>query len=233
MTGAAGAASFAALWLAGSLAPGVPGQPIGVSAAFVLRTTDSAGTEAVAGTLRFSTGGELCVQVTSPHAQTMLLSPREITLFYPDRDLALVATVKAGQAPPMLGALAAGIVDPGSTLPPRSTVIETKRDGANLVVRWRVVDSDGRELGEMRAREAREGTTLLEIFDKGGKPDRKFSFGDRVLVGGRSVPRAIRAEYFAVKRTEQWELSNVMKGATGEKPCPRPGPTTKIQPLPW
>jgi hypothetical protein len=89
----------------------------------------------------------------------------------------------------------------------------------------------------MRAREAREGTTALEILDKSGQPERKFAFADRIVVAGRSVPRAIQAEYFSKQRplrTEQWLLSNVVKsGAAGERPCPRPGPTTKIQPLPW
>jgi hypothetical protein len=214
------------------------GAPLALAADFVLQLGDDGGrtTDTVSGSLSVVPGGETCVMVKKPLAQEMRLSPRELVIYYPDRDLALVATVSSRQAPPMLDALLAGVVDPGSTLPSASRLVEERHVDGKLYTRWRVVDDGGHEIGEMRATESRDGALAMDLVDTGGKPLRRFSFADRVRVGARSVPRAIVAEYFATGvrvRREQWSLLNLTR-LDGRRPgCARLGPRTKVQNLPW
>lgn len=224
-----------------SEAPRAPaGASLTLSADFVLKTTDTQGIETVTGALRFVPGGDVCVAVKSPRVQEMHLSLRALVIYYPDRDLAFVANVVPPHAPPMLDALAAGIADPGSTLPNQSKLIERKRANGNLSTRWRVIDGAGQELGEMRSAESREGVLSLDLYDTAGKPQRRFSFGDRLRVGGRSVPRTIGAEYFAAggarQRQEQWTLTNLTRAddlRTAAIGCAHLGPRTKVQDLQW
>jgi hypothetical protein len=152
----------------------------------------------------------------------------------------LVANIVPPRAPPMLDALAAGIADPGSTLPSQSKLIETRRADGNLFTRWRVIDGAGQELGEMRTGESHSGAFSLDLLDAAGKPQRRFSFGDRVRVGSRSVPRSIGAEYFAAggarQRQERWTLANVTRfdqGRVAPIGCAHLGPRTKVQELQW
>jgi hypothetical protein len=217
-----------------------PAAGLALSADFVLKTIDAQGTETVTGTLSFVPGGDVCVAVKRPNLQEMHLSPRELVIYYPERDLALVAEIGPPHAPPMLDALAAGLADPGSTLPDQSKLIETTRANGNLFTRWRVVDASGHELGEMRAGESRGGAFSIELLDQTGKPQRRFSFGDRVRVGARSVPRSIGAEYFAAggarQRQEQWTLANLTRfdqGRAAPIGCAHLGPHTKVQELQW
>ena len=226
--------------LVSAAVPGAPAAPaVSLSASFVLKTIDAQGTDTVSGALNFIPGGEVCVAVKSPTVQEMHLSPRELVIYYPERDLAFVAHFDPSRPPPMLDALAAGIVDPGSTLPSESKLLERKRENGNLVTRWRVVAS-GTETGEMRTVESRAGAISIELSEKSGKPQRRFTFGDRIRVGAHSVPRTIVADYFAAggvqKREEQWSLADVTKpdprhpARTG---CARLRPETKIQTLQW
>ncbi len=136
---------------------GPPAAPaVSLSANFVLKTIDAQGTDTVSGAVSFIPGGEVCVAVKTPVVQEMRLAPRELVIYYPERDLAFVARFEPTQPPPMLDALAAGIVDPGSTLPSESKLLEQKRENGNLVTRWRVVVG-GTETGEMRTVESRAG----------------------------------------------------------------------------
>jgi len=213
---------------------------LALSADFVLKTIDAQGTETVTGALSFIPGGDVCVAVKSPNLQEMHLSPRELVIYYPAEDMAFVANVVPPHAPPMLDALAAGVADPGSTLPTQSKLLEKRWADGNLFTRWRVVDGSGQELGEMRAGESRSGAFSLDLFDKAGKPQRRFAFGDRVRVGARSVPRTIGAEYFAAggarQRQEQWTLANVTRfdeRRAAPIGCAHLGPHTRIQELQW
>ncbi|HVY40180.1 MAG TPA: hypothetical protein VHM31_19710 [Polyangia bacterium] len=215
--------------------PGGATGSVSLAADFVLKTVDAAGTETVSGALSFVPGGEICVAVKSPRLQEMRLSPREMVIYYPDRDLAFVAHL----APPMLDALAAGLVDPASTLPAGSKLLERKRANGELLTRWRVVDGSGKELGELRAVENRMGARSIELVDGHGQPQRRFTFGDRVRVGIRTVPRTVVADYYAPggarQREEQWTLDRIarfdpQKGPVG---CAKLGAQTKIQPLQW
>ncbi|HEY4393411.1 MAG TPA: hypothetical protein VGP64_05090 [Polyangia bacterium] len=236
--GAAAVAVWSAVLAVAAPAPGA--RSISLRASFVLKTIDAQGTDVVSGAVNFVPGGEVCVAVKSPNVQEMHLTPRELTIYYPDRDLAFVAHFEPPQPPPMLDALAAGIVDPASTLPPDSKLIERKRDKGNLVTRWRAVDAAGKAIGEMRAVESRAGALSLELLDPSGKPQRRFTFGDRVTVGAHSVPRSIVADYFAAggvqKREEQWSLADVAP-LDPRRPltigCARLRPQTKIQALSW
>jgi hypothetical protein len=232
--------SISASILASAVVPGGPAVPaVSLSASFVLKTIDAQGTDTVSGVVTFVPGGDICVAVKSPTMQEMHLSPRELVIYYPERDLAFVAHFEPPHTPPMLDALAAGIVDPGSTLPSESKLIEQKRENGNLMTRWRVV-AGGNEMGEMRTVESRAGAISLELTEKSGKPQRRFTFGDRVRVGVHSVPRTIIADYFAAggvqKREEQWSLADVAKlDPRHPAPigCARLRPQTKIQTLQW
>ena len=219
--------------------PPAPPSSAPLAADFVLKTTDQRGTETVSGALELLPGGEICLDVKSPRVQEMRLAPREMVIYYPDRDLAFVAHLAPPDSPPMLEALAAGLVDPGSTLPKGSKLLEQKHANGELITRWRVVDDNGNELGEMRAVESRAGARSVDLTDKGGHPQRRFSFDNRVRVGTHSVPRAIVADYFEEggvrQRHEQWTLDHVSRldpqkaNAIG---CAKLRPQTKIQPLP-
>jgi hypothetical protein len=221
-------------------APGAPTAPaVSLSASFVLKTIDAQGTDTVSGAVSFIPGGEVCVAVKTPVVQEMHLTPRELVIYYPERDLAFVARFDPSHPPPMLDALAAGIVDPGSTLPSESKLLERKRENGNLVTRWRVV-AGGAEAGEMRTVESRAGAISIELSEKSGKPQRRFTFGDRIRVGTHSVPRTIVADYFAAggvqKREEQWSLADVIKPdprRLAQIGCARLRPETKIQTLQW
>ena len=219
--------------------PAPPPSSAPLAADFVLKTTDERGTDTVSGALAILPGGEICVDVKSPRLQQMKLSPREMVIYYPDRDMAFVAHLAAADSPPMLEALAAGLVDPGSTLPKGSKLIEQKHANGELITRWRVLDDNGKQLGEMRAVESRAGARSVELTDKAGQPQRRFTFDNRVRVGTSSVPRAIVADYYAQggarQRQEQWTLDRVSRldpqkaNAIG---CAKLRPQTKIQPLP-
>jgi hypothetical protein len=221
-------------------APAPGARTISLAARFVLKTIDTQGTDIVSGAVNFVSGGEVCVAVKSPNVQEMHLTARELTIYYPDRDLAFVAHFEPPQPPPMLDALAAGVVDPASTLPPQSKLVERKREKGNLVTRWRAVDASGNAIGEMRAVESRAGALSVELMDPSGRPQRRFTFGDRVTVGAHSVPRSIVADYFAAggvqKREEQWSLADVAP-LDPRRPvsigCARLRPQTKIQALSW
>ena len=221
----------------------VPGPAVApavsLSASFVLKTIDAQGTDTVSGAISFIPGGEVCVAVKSPVVQQMRLAPRELVIYYPEQDLAFVAHFEPTQPPPMLDALAAGIVDPGSTLPSESKLLEQKQQNGNLVTRWRVVVR-GAETGEMRTVESRAGAISIELSEKSGKPQRRFTFGDRIRVGTHSVPRTIVADYFAAggvqKREEQWSLADVTRPDPrhpAQIGCARLRPETKIQTLKW
>jgi hypothetical protein len=214
--------------------------PLTISAEFELETADAGDTAKLTGALSFIPGGSVCVQVKTPRRQEMLLSIRELVIYYPEQDLALTAHISARQAPPMLDAIAAGLVDPASTLPARSKLLEQKRVGPNLLTRWRTVDDKGETLGEMRSVESRDGVLSIELVSPDGKPQRRFSFADRLRVGARSVPRQIVAEYFARdgarRRQERWGLSHVAPlgaGAMSPSACARRGPKTRVQELVW
>jgi hypothetical protein len=236
----AGAAALAVVSTVVAAAAPAPGaRSLSLAATFVLTTIDAQGTDVVSGAMTFVPGGDVCVAVKSPNVQEMHLTPRELTIYYPDRDLAFVAHVEPPKPPPMLDALAAGIVDPASTLPAQSTLIEQKRDQANLVTRWRVVDASGTALGEMRTVESRAGALSVELYAPSGKPQRRFTFADRVRVGAHSVPRSIVADYFSAggvqQREERWSLADVTP-VDPRRPvsigCARLRPQTKIQALP-
>ena len=220
--------------------PGATSAPaVSLSAGFVLKTIDAQGTDTVSGAVSFIPGGEVCVAVKTPVVQEMHLSPRELVIYYPERDLAFVARFDPSQPPPMLDALAAGIVDPGSTLPSESKLLERRRENGNLVTRWRVI-AGGAETGEMRTVESRAGAISIELSEKSGKPQRRFTFGDRIRVGTHSVPRTIVADYFAAggvqKREEQWSLTDVTRPDPRHPApigCARLRPETKIQALQW
>ncbi len=232
----------AALGLTAAAAEGPPAASTGsvsMAADFVLKTVDASGSESVSGALTFIPGGEICVAVKSPRLQEMHLSPRELVIYYPDRDLAFVAHLAPPQAPPMLDALAAALVDPSSTLPSGSKLLDRKHAGGELTTRWRVLDAGGHDLGEMRAVETRQGARSIELVDKAGQPQRRFTFGERVRVGIRSVPRTIVADYFSPggtrQREEQWTLDRISRfdPAKGVPGCAKLGAQTKIQPLTW
>jgi hypothetical protein len=237
------AASVAAVASTFLLAPasGPPGAPpVALSASFVLKTIDAQGSETITGAVSFIPGGDVCVAVKAPRLQEMHLTPRELVIYYPDRDLALVAHLGPQQAPPMLDALAAGMVDPGSTLPAQSQLIERTHVGSSLQTRWRVLDGDGKALGEMRVVEAREGASSVELLQPSGQPQRRFTFADRVRVGARSVPRTIVADYFGAggkrQREEQWSLDGVARldpRHAAPADCARLRPQTKVQALTW
>ena len=234
------AALLSVALVAADVPPPAPTSSAPLAADFVLKTTDTHGTDTVSGALQLVPGGEICVAVKSPRPQEMRLAPREMVIYYPDRDLAFVARLVPPQPPPMLDALAAGLVDPSSTLPKGSKLIEQKRANGELTTRWRVVDDSGKETGEMRVVESRAGARSIELIDANGKPQRHFTFDDRVRVGTRSVPRAIVAEYFAPggtrQRQEQWTLANVSRFDPQKgNPigCAKLGPQTKIQNLTW
>jgi hypothetical protein len=237
-SGAAAVAILSTVLSGPAPAPGA--RSVSLAASFVLKTIDAQGTDVVSGALNLVPGGEVCVAVKSPNVQEMHLTPRELTIYYPDRDLAFVAHFEPPQPPPMLDALAAGIVDPASTLPPDSRLIERKRESGNLVTRWRAVDASGKAIGEMRAVESRAGARSLALLGAAGKPQRRFTFGDRIRVGAHSVPRSIVADYFAAggvqKREEQWSLADVAP-LDPRRPvsigCARLRPQTKIQALSW
>jgi hypothetical protein len=217
-----------------------PSTPaVSLSASFVLKTIDAHGTDTVSGAVSFIPGGEVCVAVRTPTVQEMHLSPRELVIYYPERDLAFVAHFDPSRPPPMLDALAAGIVDPGSTLPSESKLLERTRENGNLVTRWRVV-AGGTETGEMRTVESRAGAISIELSEKSGKPQRRFTFGERVRIGAQSVPRTIVADYFAAggvqEREERWSLADVTKPDPRHPVqigCARLRPETKIQTLQW
>ena len=212
---------------------------VSLAADFVLKSVDAAGTETVSGALSFVPGGEICVAVKSPRLQEMHLSPRELVIYYPDRDLAFVAHLAPPQPPPMLDALAAGLVDPASTLPAGSKLLDRKRANGELLTRWRVVDGSGKELGELHAVETRQGARSIELVDGKGQPQRRFTFGERVRVGIRSVPRTVVADYYAPggarQREEQWTLDRIARFDPQKGPvaCAKLGAQTKIQPLQW
>jgi hypothetical protein len=220
--------------------PPAPTVSVPLAADFTLKTTDKQGTDTVSGSLQFLPGGEICVAVKSPRIQEMRLAPTEMVIYYPDQDLAFVAHLAPPQPPPMLDALAAGLVDPSSTLPKSSKLIERKHANGELITRWRVVDDAGKNLGEMRAVETRAGARSVDLIDAAGKPQRHFTFEDRVRVGTRTVPRAIVADYFmqggVQQREEQWALDHVSRydpqkgNAIG---CAKLRPQTKIQTLTW
>ena len=229
----------ASTWPAAAM-PGPPAAPaVSLSASFILKTIDAQGTDTVSGDVSFIPGGEVCVAVKTPVVQEMRLGRRELVIYYPAQDLAFVAHFDPTRPPPMLDALAAGIVDPGSTLPSESKLLEQKRENGNLVTRWRVVVG-GTETGEMRTVESRAGAISIELSEKSGKPQRRFTFGDRIRVGTHSVPRTIVADYFAAggvqKREEQWSLADVTKPDPrhpAQIGCARLRPQTKIQTLQW
>jgi len=233
-------AALAFALAAADLPPPAPTVSVPLAADFTLKTTDKQGTDTVSGSLQFLPGGEICVAVKSPRIQEMRLAPREMVIYYPDRDLAFVAHLAPPQPPPMLDALAAGLVDPSSTLPKGSKLLDRKHANGELITRWRVVDDGGKDLGEMHAVESRAGARSVDLIDAAGKPQRHFTFEDRVRIGTRSVPRAIVADYFAQggvqQREEQWTLDHVSRfdpqkaTAIG---CAKLRPQTKIQTLTW
>ncbi|HVV50652.1 MAG TPA: hypothetical protein VHO06_13385 [Polyangia bacterium] len=233
------AAALAALSTLLATAAGAPATPsVSLSASFVLKTIDPQGSDTVSGDLSFIPGGEVCVAVKTPTVQEMRLSLHELVIYYPTRDLAFVAHLEPTHPPPMLDALAAGMVDPGSTLPRESKLLERKAADGTLTTRWRVV-AGTTELGEMRTVESRAGALSIELRDKAGQPQRRFTFADRVRVGAHSIPRSIVADYFAAgaqKREERWSLGDVAP-ADPRRPaqigCARLGPRTKIQALAW
>lgn len=212
---------------------------VSLSADFVLTTVEAGATETVSGALSFLPGGEICVAVKSPRVQEMHLSPRELVIYYPDRDLAFVARVTPPQPPPMLDALAAGMVDPSATLPAGSKLLDRKHANGELITRWRIVDAGGKDLGEMHAVEVRAGARSVELTDKAGQPQRRFTFGERVRVGARSVPRTIVADYYAAggtrQREEQWTLDRIERFDPHKGPvaCVKLRAETKIQQLTW
>jgi hypothetical protein len=230
-------AAVAALLFGAEGTPTTP--PLSASAEFTLRTTDEGGVENVAGTVTFIPGGKVCVVVKSPVRQEMSLSVHELVVYYPDRDLALVANLKPSQAPPMLEAIAAGVIDPASTLPKQSKLLEHTPANGKLYTRWQVISDRGEKLGELRAWEARDGIASTELVNDAGKPQRRFSFADRVRVGARSVPRRIVAEFFGKDgvraRVERWELSNVLafSAGAGVAECARRGPKTTVTEMQW
>jgi hypothetical protein len=235
----AAAVAAALAFTVAAVDPPLVSGSVSLAADFVLTTVDADGSETVSGALSFAPGGEICVAVKSPRVQEMHLSPRELVIYYPDRDLAFVARVAPPQPPPMLDALAAGLVDPGSTLPAGSKLLERKRANGELLTRWRVVDGGGKELGEMRTVDTRQGARSVELVDGKGQPQRRFTFGERVRVGIRTVPRTVVADYYAPggarQREEQWTLERIGrydadKGSVG---CAKLGARTKIQPLTW
>jgi hypothetical protein len=233
MAGTGAIAAAAALLLGAQATPTAP--PLSASAEFTLRTTDLAGVETVKGTVTFVPGGKVCVRVTSPRRQELSLTPRELVIYYPDRDLALVASVRPPQGPPMMEAIAAGVVDPASTLPPQSHLVEHGPRDGKLFTRWQVISDGGEPLGELR----RDGVAATELLSPKGKVQRRFTFAERVRVGARSVPRRIVAEFFGREgirdRQEQWELSQVAPFGAGSPPpdCARRGPKTTVTELPW
>jgi hypothetical protein len=231
--------ALGALW-SGPVAAPIAAPPT-LSASFELKTSDARAADVSSGTLAFLPGGDVCLWVTSPILQELRLSAHTFTIYYPDRDLALVATVSSRQAPPMLEPLVAGLVDPASALPAGSKLVQQEGGDGQLATRWRVQDVSGHAVGEMRAVERRDGAASIEVSGQEGRVQRRFAFRDRVRVsGGRSVPRAIDADYFAPsgawQRSERWTLRDVAP-FDGRRPapsgCAKTRPTTKVEPLPW
>jgi hypothetical protein len=212
------------------------GQAPALSARFVLEMVDGPRTDTSTGTLYLQSGANTCLLVATPLQQEMRLGPKELVIYYPERDLALVGTVSARQAPPLFEAISVALSDPTRTLPRGSTLLERKQSGGVLRTRWRVAADDGKQLGEMRLEETRDGVSRVEVLDSDGHPQRRYAFTDRLRVAGRSVPRSIDARYFTARGTEQrretWTLSELTTG--GDRPtCARIGPKTKVQELAW
>lgn len=230
-------AAAAAVFVAANGPARADGQLPPLSARFVLDAADGSHQERSTGSLHLQAGMNACVFVETPVNQEMRLGLKELVVYYPDRDLALVGTVSPRQAPPLFEALVVAFSDPTRTLPRGSTLLERRQMGAVLMTRWRVVkDNGGEQVGEMRIEETREGASRIQILDRAGHLQRGFSFGDRVRLAGRSVPRTIDARYFtaagAERRRETWTLSDVTTKSEAP-PCARLGPKTKIQELAW
>ena len=218
-----------------AVSAGADHQPPAFSAHFVLEMVDGARRATSTGTLYLQSGTNACLIVATPLRQEMRLGPKELVIYYPERDLALVGTVSARQAPPFFEALSVALSDPTRTLPRGSTLLERKQSGAILLTRWRVA-ADREQLGEMRLEETREGVSRVEVLDLAGHPQRRFFITDRARMAGRSVPRSIDAQYFTALGTEQrreiWTLSDLMAGQ--DRPsCAHVGPKTKVQELAW
>lgn len=232
-------AAWALVWAGEGAAPPVRAPLPVLSATFALETKDAQSVERTAGSLAFLPGGDVCVWVTTPLRQEMRLGTKELVIYYPDRDLAMVAKVASGKAPPVFEAIVAGVSDPGASLAAGSKLIEQLRGDGRLLTRWHVEDGAGHELGELRAAEDRGGTTSLEIYDRKGKLQRRFTFADRARLGGRSVPRAIEADFFdadgSSRRHERWTLRDVaaLDGGRTSPDCAHRRATTKVQELPW
>ena len=239
MTGRQRAALLAgasAAFLAARQPARAEGPPPPLSARFVLESVDGPHKDISTGTVHLQPGMNACVLVETPVKQELRLGLKELVVYYPDRDLALVGTVSPRQAPPLFEALVVALSDPTRTLPRGSTLLERKQTGAVLVTRWRVVKEEGEQAGEMRIEETREGASRIEVLDPARHPQRLFSFGDRLRFAGRSVPRTIEARYFtaagAERRRESWTLSDLAP-ETGTTSCARIGPKTKVQELAW
>lgn len=215
------------------------GRSIAVSASFTLRMLDGGRTDESAGTLTFYPEQSVCVRVARPLLQEMLLGREELLIYYPVEDLLLRSKIPSGTLPPMLDALLAGMVDPAATLPQQSKLVSQRREGDKLLSRWQLTDAKGNPAGELRAAEAKEGTTWIELTGPKGEKQRTYAFANRVRVRGASVPRLTVATYFdrqgKVTREEHWSLSDVAPPSTdgqqSASACARGGPKTKVREL--
>ena len=238
-SGAAAVTVLSAVLSVTAPAPGA--RSISLAASFVLKTIDAQGTDVVSGAVSFVPGGEVCVAVRSPNVQEMHLTTRELTIYYPDRDLAFVAHFEPPQPPPMLDALAAGIVDPASTLPPQSKLIERKQRPGEpadpLARRRRVGQGGGRDAGGRVARwralpraPGSLGQAAAAVHLRRSDPRRARTACRAPSWRIISLPAAVQ------KREEQWSLADVAP-LDPRRPvaigCARLRPQTKIQALSW
>jgi putative component of membrane protein insertase Oxa1/YidC/SpoIIIJ protein YidD len=134
-----------------------PTARVSFTAPFALEMGGRGPVERSSGTVAFLPDGSVCIRVASPIQQELHFAHDEVVVYYPDRDLALRSKVEPGTAPPLLDAVLAGVVDPASTIPKTSKMLEQKRHEEELRTRWKLIDAEGRDLGEMRTVETREG----------------------------------------------------------------------------
>jgi hypothetical protein len=230
------------LWLA--LAPLVAsaGAPPGVafSARFTLTQKVGERVETSSGGLSLTPSGVFCLDVERPLRQQVRLDRDQARLLYPDRNLVLRGRVRAGQLPPVLDAVLAGLGDPARTLPRTAVLAERRREGELLLTRWRVQDGEGRDAGAMIIGEGRGGVRSLEFLSPKGELLRRYKFGERVRIGTTAVPRTIEADYRlpggAPLREERWALDEVgpIRGAaTLDASCAQGAADVEVKELDW
>ncbi len=218
----AAAGAGGGLLLAAAPARAIPTKPwalrLGTApfeARFALETDDGKAKDDSSGRLFLQQSGALCIAVERPLRQHLLFDSHALVIYYPDDKIVLRAKPRLGQLPPMVDALYTGFMDPASIVPPTSTILEQRRDeaAATLTTRWSLRDKDGKQHGQLRAVETREGTSQLELLNDDGKLMRRYDFADRVKLGKASIPRSVTVLYVKPNvhdRIDRWKLEEVV-----------------------